>query len=192
MGVFDVLLAAAQESGLLGVFVPFLLVYTLFFGILKKSNIFGNDRAARMISSIISAVAAFYVVFAAPFSQAIISFFGAYFTFTTMFLLGILGGIMLWQLASAGGIGGSENIKKLIFILATVAFVGAVSLLVNISIPQNIPLPVIGFQFTVVDFLVLVSILIFLGLFAFLVMGGEESKNQGSQEAQEQQKQQSG
>ena len=185
MGVFDILLTAAQESGLLGVFVPFLLVYTLFFGILKKSGIFGNDRAARMISSIISAVAAFYVVFASPFSQAIISFFGAYFTFTTMFLLGILGGIMLWQLAREGGISGNENIKRLVFLLAVIAFVGAVSFLINISVPQNIPLPVVGLQFSVVDLLILISILIFLGLFAFLTMGGEEGQKQQPQQQEQ-------
>lgn len=171
MALFEALVDVAQQTGLLGIFVPFILVFAVFYGVLRKAEIFGKGRPGSTINAIISVVAAFYVVLASPFAQSIIGFFGAYFSFQTIFVLALISGVILWSLIQPKG----KGAKSLVTIMAFIVVVGALSYAFSLQKAlAGIAIGPVGIS--PADALIIFLILIFVGIFWFLISGEKETK----------------
>lgn len=65
-----------QQAGVFHFYLPFVLVFAIFYGLLTKSHVFGDekDKQAKRINAIISLIAALYVVGFTPVGVQLISF----------------------------------------------------------------------------------------------------------------------
>lgn len=76
VGIAD-FFAIAQQAGVFHFYLPFVLVFAIFYGLLTKSKVFGDpktDKIATRLNAIISLVAALYVVGFTPVGVQLISF----------------------------------------------------------------------------------------------------------------------
>lgn len=64
----------AQNAGVFHFYLPFVLVFAVFYGLLSKSNVFGKDTVAKRLNAIIALVAALYVVGYTPIGIQLINF----------------------------------------------------------------------------------------------------------------------
>jgi hypothetical protein len=64
-------IARAKEFGLFEFYLPFVLIFALFYGLLMKSKVFGTERVARNINAIISFAAAFLIMGYTPVGAAL-------------------------------------------------------------------------------------------------------------------------
>ena len=55
-----------RKIGFFDYYLPFILMFAIFYGLLKKSKIFGEDKSAEKINLIISLSASFYVTIFTP------------------------------------------------------------------------------------------------------------------------------
>lgn len=91
---FETFLSTAIQQGVFAFYLPFLLVLTLFFGLLEKTKPFGDK--SRHINLIVSLVAALYVmVFNQTMSYAITTFFAKFFMESSLVLITLLVGLMI-------------------------------------------------------------------------------------------------
>lgn len=63
-----------QQAGVFHFYLPFVLVFAIFYGLLTKSKVFGDDKLARRLNAIISLIAALYVIGFTPIGPQLISF----------------------------------------------------------------------------------------------------------------------
>ncbi len=94
MGIFDIFLTTAQNSGLYALYLPFILVFAVIYGLLNKSKIFGTGAGVRGINAIIAFAIAFYVIGYSSLGVTIATFFSNFFTQTTALIVTVIG-IML-------------------------------------------------------------------------------------------------
>jgi len=76
VGIAD-FFALAQQAGIFHFYLPFVLVFAIFYGLLTKSKVFGDpkqDKTAVRLNAIISLVAALYVIGFTPVGIQLISF----------------------------------------------------------------------------------------------------------------------
>ena len=66
--------ALAQQAGIFHFYLPFVLVFAIFYGLLTKSKVFGEDKISKRLNAIIALVAALYVVGFTPVGVQLISF----------------------------------------------------------------------------------------------------------------------
>jgi len=92
---FEVFLTMARTYGIYEFYLPFLLVLTLFYGLLQKTKILGDYKGAQGLNLIISVIAALYVMVYSPAAITITQFFANFFTQTSIVLVTLLVGIML-------------------------------------------------------------------------------------------------
>jgi hypothetical protein len=86
-----------KEIGFFDFYLPFILTFAIFYGLLTKSKIFGTDKTAERINIIIAFSAAFYVIAFTPVGITVANFFANFFGGVLIIFLTllILGGI-LW------------------------------------------------------------------------------------------------
>ncbi len=138
MGIFDTIIGAAQQGGVLAFYLPFLIAFALIYGLLNRTQIFGDskDRKANAINAVIAFGIAFYVISFTGVGVTVANFFGTFFTQSTMLLVtvlvvtlvvSLLGGI--WPTKplkdKEGNIIGFEkaSIGKLIFVIVALALI---------------------------------------------------------------------
>jgi hypothetical protein len=63
-----------QNAGIFHFYLPFVLVFAIFYGLLTKSKVFGDDKMSKRLNAIISLIAALYVVGFSPVGVQLISF----------------------------------------------------------------------------------------------------------------------
>ncbi|MBI5872284.1 hypothetical protein HZB88_04345 [archaeon] len=95
MSLFDPIIAVAQQTGVFAFYLPFLVTFSLLYGLLKKSGIFGGDRQANALSALIAFSVAFYVIGFTPVGITIGQFLGSFFTQSTVILLTLIVGVMI-------------------------------------------------------------------------------------------------
>lgn len=64
----------AQNAGVFDFYLPFVLVFAIFYALLTRSRIFGSDAQGKRISAIVALVAGFYVVGYTPVGGVLINF----------------------------------------------------------------------------------------------------------------------
>lgn len=63
-----------QNAGVFHFYLPFVLVFAIFYGLLTKSNVFGKDALSKRLNAIIALIAALYVVGFTPVGVQLINF----------------------------------------------------------------------------------------------------------------------
>ena len=102
--MFENLIEIAQNYGIFNFLLPFLLTFSIFYGILRKSKIFGSDEKAERINIIIAFVAAFYILIFTPAGTTLASFFANFFGWSVIALLTLLiFGTILFMMYRASG-----------------------------------------------------------------------------------------
>jgi hypothetical protein len=75
---FEDFFALAQQAGVFHFYLPFVLVFAIFYGLLTKSGVFSRgqekDNTAKRLNAVISLIAALYVVGFTPVGVQLISF----------------------------------------------------------------------------------------------------------------------
>ena len=136
MGIFDTIISAAKEGGVLAFYLPFLIAFALIYGLLNRAQIFGDaskDRKVNAINAIIAFGIAFYVISFTSVGVTVTNFFGTFFSQSTMLLVtvvvvtlivSVLSGIWpggKWTLTEKGEkvyLEGKPGVGKLIFVIA--------------------------------------------------------------------------
>jgi len=102
--MFENLIEIAQNYGIFNFLLPFLLTFSIFYGILRKSKIFGSDEKAERINTIIAFVAAFYILIFTPAGTTLTSFFANFFGWSVIVLLTLfIFGTILFMMYRASG-----------------------------------------------------------------------------------------
>lgn len=90
---FDIFLTMARTYGIYEFYLPFLLVLTLFYGLLQKTKIFGEGMKG--LNLIVAVIAAMYVMVYSPVAITITEFFSRFFTQTSIVFVTLLVGMMI-------------------------------------------------------------------------------------------------
>lgn len=82
-----------KQFGVFEVYLPFLLTFALFYGLLKKMNLFGEG--SNKITTVVAGVVAAYVMIFSPAAIPISQFFATFFTQASVLLVVLLVGVMV-------------------------------------------------------------------------------------------------
>ena len=122
-GIVD-LVWIAKEYGIFEYYLPFLIVFTLVFGLLEKANIFGPK--ARNINVIVALVSALYILVYTPVGTTMAEFFATFFAGTMVILVTGLAFMMIMFLflpIIGGGLPQWQHAGTyLVLIVASMAF----------------------------------------------------------------------
>ena len=122
---FSDLLYIANQIGFLQFYLPFVLTFAVFYGILQKIDIFKS----RNINLIIALALAFFVIGYTPVGTTLADFLSQFFTQVSLYLFTILGlGMILFLLAAITG-HDMESVSKLKYILPIVVLIAAILVL---------------------------------------------------------------
>jgi hypothetical protein len=109
---FAEIVATWKDYGVFEFYLPFVLMFAIFYGLLRRSKIFGEsaDRHATNINVIVSIVAALFVMVYTPAGVTLTVFFGTFFTQTMVILTTVLCfALILYMLLPPGA---AENLLK--------------------------------------------------------------------------------
>ena len=102
---------------------PFLLSFSVFYALLRKTKVLGQGDVADKINVVVSLVAAFYVMAYTPVGLTVGEFLSTYFTQTTMAVITLIGTGMVFVVATtAFGIQPGQCFKG--STLLALAFIG--------------------------------------------------------------------
>ena len=191
MGFAEVV-AAWKDYGIFEFYLPFVLMFAIFYGLLTKSKIFGDpskEKRVMNINVIVSVVAALFVMVYTPAGITLTAFFGTFFTQVMVILATILSfTLILYMLLPAGAIeemfkNPAKYAKYIIPIAALIVLVlfvsaGGLELLgIEIGGPgvPSVGLPGLGLstQDIVIIFLILSFVLV-----VWILTRGEEKKEE--------------
>jgi hypothetical protein len=123
MGFADVI-AGWREYGVFEFFLPFLLMFAIFYGLLRKAKLFGdeNDKQVKKINLIVAGVAALFVMVYTPTGISLTAFFANFFTQTMVVLSSILSfALILYMLVPTDALQGLLSSPRYAGILALAA-----------------------------------------------------------------------
>ncbi|OGW55105.1 MAG: hypothetical protein A2Y81_05685 [Nitrospirae bacterium RBG_13_43_8] len=95
------LVSSAKGLGIFDFFIPFIMMFAIFYGLLYKTKIFGDpskERASRTISLVIALAASSYIMVFTPAGVTISGFLAAYFSKTLVVVLALLGVLIVFYL----------------------------------------------------------------------------------------------
>ena len=110
----------AQQNGIFNFYLPFVLVFAVFYGLLQKSNIFGTDKISKRLNAVIALVAALYVVGFTPVGVQLVSFadyLATLFTDAAVVIVTLLVFLMIWYMLGAPGKPAQNNRWWFIFVV---------------------------------------------------------------------------
>jgi len=84
-----------KDIGIYEYYLPFVILFSLIFGLLTKSKIFGEDKKSKNLNVIISLAAAFYIMAYSPLGVTLTQFFANLFTELAVMLVTILAFMMI-------------------------------------------------------------------------------------------------
>jgi hypothetical protein len=99
-GIAEVV-ASAKGFGIFDFFIPFIMMFAIFYGLLYKTKIFGDptkERASRTISLVIALAASSYIMVFTPAGVTISGFLSSYFSKTLVVVLALLGVLIVFYL----------------------------------------------------------------------------------------------
>ena len=99
--VLEALLGGVGGTVVFEFYLPFLLTFTLFYGLMERVKPFGASQ--RRLHVIISLIAAFYILIFSPFAGQISSFFASFFAETSLVIVTLLVGMMVVALLTGMG-----------------------------------------------------------------------------------------
>lgn len=174
---FETFFALAKTYGIFEFYLPFLLVFTLFFGLLQKIKIFGEQ--SKNINIIIALVAALYVMVYSPAAITITQFFSTFFTQTSIVLVTLLVGIMIVGLVASPILQGKkweEFGKRALGGVVLIAVLIGVSIFYLSGGPQLFSQIIPGLNISGDDLILLVLLAITVIAVWYMTKGGGEGK----------------
>lgn len=172
-----------ERIGFFSFFIPFLIVFALFYGLLSKSQVFGapDDKVAKGANFILSISAAFIIVANTPLGVTMQVFFNRFFGLSSAILLVLILSILI--VALFGGRQTLENILQnkpraaSLFLILSLGIFGFLALN-SVGRPDVVTLEQIDFN-TILP--ILFTIGIFLGLGFYFLGGRREEEERGQQ-----------
>ena len=130
MSFFTQTIRVIERYGVLNFYLPFILTFSIFYALLRKSRIFGDPEKVNAINAIIAVVAAFYVIAYTPIGFSMSEFLSKFFTQTTTTIVGLMGVSLILALASAVGWKpecwvGKFTIILILVVIGLVIFIGS-------------------------------------------------------------------
>lgn len=125
-------LVEALAGGLFAVYLPFLLVFAIFYALLVKTKVFGSGGNANKINALVALIISLYVTVFSPFAPQISIFFATYFTGATIGIVVLMVFIMVVGLLLGPFVttqeGWAQLGKKFIPLIVIIAFLFALGL----------------------------------------------------------------
>jgi len=106
------LVELARSYGVFEYYLPFVIVFAIFFGLLTKSKIFGDDKGAKNINAIVSLAAALFIMAYTPVGITLTTFFATFFTQATVAIVTMIVLVMIVYLLAGGGLK-DQQIQKM-------------------------------------------------------------------------------
>ncbi|MEM5801785.1 MAG: hypothetical protein QXQ18_00110 [Candidatus Aenigmatarchaeota archaeon] len=88
--VLESVIETLRNFGFFDLYLPFVLTFALFYGILQKVKLFGETAQAERINAIIAFIAAFYILIFSPVGITLAGFFSSFFGGAAIILVTIL------------------------------------------------------------------------------------------------------
>lgn len=190
VNAFETVILKMRDLGMFQFLLPFMLTATIFYGLLRKSRIFGEEFRAITVNAVVALVAAF-MVWAAPIilgvniETSLASFFLQGTSATLVLLVGLMMASMFFPPDLAAELQKLEGFKKhgvavLIAAIAVMVVILLTSGLINIFLPAGFRFGT-GGDLSLSDETVSSALMIFLliGTVAVLVLGGGNDKGKG-------------
>ncbi|MBD3155795.1 MAG: hypothetical protein GF368_04015 [Candidatus Aenigmarchaeota archaeon] len=161
------------QQGIYEFYFPFLLTFAIFYALIRRTQVFGNDNVANKISLLVSLIAAFYVMAFSPVATPISQFFSTFFAGTSILLVTILSLLMITMMLFGPFWNKLDDMKwwgdKLPWfigvglLLTLIMFVASGGIqLFGIIVPPNFGIPGIsGEDIALIAMLVLTGVIIF-------------------------------
>ena len=175
-GTLPGIISSLQQQGIFEIYLPFLLTFSIFYALIRKTGVFGDYRGA---SIIIAGVAASYVIVFSPAAIPIGQFFATFFAQASVGLVTLLVFIMVIGLLAGPLFEKADLDEKLkaaapwiigvgfLVVLGMFISSGGVSLFTQIS-PPGLGLPGLGLSGE--DIAIIVLILVTVGVIAFIAL----------------------
>jgi len=182
-----------KAQGVFEFYLPFVLMFAIFYGLLSKSKIFGDEekeRRVRNINVVVSIVAALFIM-VSPVGVSLTVFFGAFFTQTMVILTTMLAFMLIiFMFIPHASVG--EFMKEpmkyakyfiplaLVAVLAVFFASGGPSIFgINIGSVGGVGGGLnLGFGLSQQDIVTLIMVLGFLLLVLYITRGGSEEKEE--------------
>lgn len=183
--IFFDFVRVARDVGLFEFYLPFLLMFSTFYGLLTKAGIFGKpeDKVPRTLNAIISLVAALYILNYTPFGVTIGQFLTAFFGQSLLAFVTLITAILVITILNVVTKGGS--------ITAGAKYTGVLAVIIIIFIFLNSSgLSVFGITqapglIASQDILVLVLIIVTVAIIIWLTQGKSRAEVIGERAIEE-------
>jgi uncharacterized membrane protein YjfL (UPF0719 family) len=185
---FETVILKMRDLGMFQFLLPFMLTATIFYGLLRKSRIFGEEFRAITVNAVVALVAAF-MVWAAPIilgvniETSLAAFFLQGTSATLILLVGLMMASMFFPPDLAAELQKLEGFKKhgvavLVAAIITVIAIVISSGMINIFLPAGIRFGT-GGDISLSDETMssILMVLLLLGTVAVLVLGGTGKKD---------------
>lgn len=93
MTALEELIVNLQNQSIFELYLPFLLTFAIFFALIQKSKVFGDNQPK--ISALVAFIAGFYVMFYSPVGIEIGQFFAMFFAETSVMLVTLMVFLMI-------------------------------------------------------------------------------------------------
>ena len=130
MAVFENIISVLTEFGFFAVLLPWLLIFAIFYGILLKSGVLGDNK---QVNALVAFAVAFFVVATTPVVTALNNLIPAASYLIVAVLLMLL--LMGFFVKDINGIVESKWVKLILAGLIVIVFLGVISYTSNIPIP---------------------------------------------------------
>jgi len=179
----------AEALGFFDYYLPFILTFAIFYGLLDRIKIFGSGNTAKKINLVVSAAIAFFVMAYTPFGITLKEFFSGFFAGASVILTaGISIALVSAVLLYAGGEQLKTGGKTKIWI--SIAIISAALIITNFITSGGLAIfpkftPTLGTGFgapspgaslTTSDIIIILIIVVTLGIMWWTVSGGQQSQ----------------
>lgn len=196
MPVIEDVLELWKSYGVFEFFLPFVLMFAIFYGLLSKSKIFGDEdkeRRVKNINVIISFVAAMFVM-VSPVGVSMTTFFGTFFTQTMVVLALLLCFTMIMFMIVPANVSQDllKNPAQYLKYLVPLAAIATLAIFFGSGTPEifgiklggvgGISLP--SLNLSTEDVVTLAMILVFVLIVAYMTRGEKPKENKKGKKGQ--------
>ena len=118
--VFEGVIAALAASGVAGLYLPFLLLFAIFYALFTKTNIFGESKN---VSVLLSFIFSLYIVAFSPVSGMIGLWFASFFATAGIFIVSVIVFFLVLAVMLAPWWGDLLKNKKGLYVIVPIAIV---------------------------------------------------------------------
>jgi len=134
------LISMGKEFGVFELYLPFVILFAILYGLLNKSKIFGEGKQGKNLNLIISLASALFILAYTPVGITMTQFFSTFFAGMSVILITALAfGMFVFLLVPISGKSGEDTLKKLTMPLVIIAGLMAFGLYISSGASLIIP-----------------------------------------------------